>query len=235
MGLKIFYTQFTQIKPPIPWLLQPHFVASVRRKFTLPKVGIGSPPGLPQLQSSIIEGKTPRLEVFFTLLERSWSVDLQPKLWTKEGPEVKLAIWLPTTKSQESTWFRRLQEECDMALESSQRELQNWFRPHPIRRSEQEVMDAQSPGTPTRDSFETPPWESWEKVPFGCSLRGELQRILYGGRWWLPMSPGRGESSESKVARGLSQHQKGAEWILTNLWLVLDAGLCNKKLFLFLV
>jgi hypothetical protein len=44
-----------------------------------------------------------------------------------------------------------------------------------------------------------------------------LQRILYGGRWWLPPSPGCGESSESKVARGLSQHQKGAELVLTNL------------------
>jgi len=72
-------------------------------------------------------------------------------------------------------------------------------------------MDAQSLGSPTRDSFGTPPWESWEKVSFGCSLHGELQRILYGGRWWLPPSPGRGESSESEVARGLSQHQKGAE------------------------
>jgi hypothetical protein len=40
---------------------------------------------------------------------------------------------------------------------------------------------------------------------------GATQRILYGGRWWLPPSPSRGESSESKVARGLSQHQKGAE------------------------
>jgi hypothetical protein len=39
----------------------------------------------------------------------------------------------------------------------------------------------------------------------------------YGGRWWLPPSSGRGESSESKVARGLSQHWKGAEWVLTNL------------------
>jgi hypothetical protein len=29
-------------------------------------------------------------------------------------------------------------------------------------------------------------------------------------------SPGRGESSESKVTYGLSQHQKGAEWVLTN-------------------
>jgi len=36
--------------------------------------------------------------------------------------------------------------------------------------------------------------ESQEKEPFGCGLRGEMQRILYGGRWWLPPSPGRGES-----------------------------------------
>jgi hypothetical protein len=48
------------------------------------------------------------------------------------------------------------------------------------------------------------------------------------GKLVLPLSPGRGESSESKGARGLSQHQKGAEWVLTNLWLVLDVGPCNK-------
>jgi hypothetical protein len=89
-----------------------------------------------------------------------------------------------------------------MELESSQRELQDCFRPHPNWRSEQEVMDAQSPGNLTRDSFGTPPWESREKMPFGCSLRGVTQRMLYGGRWWLPPSPGHGESSESKVARG---------------------------------
>jgi len=99
-----------------------------------------------------------------------------------------------------------------MALESSQRELQDYFRPHHIWRSEQEVMDAQNLGSPTRDNFGTPPWESREKVPFGCSLRRVTQKILYGGRWWLPPSPGRGESNESKVARGLSQHQKGAEF-----------------------
>jgi hypothetical protein len=51
-------------------------------------------------------------------------------------------------------------------------------------------MTSQSPGTPT--------WESREFVPFGCSLGGELQRILYGGRWWLPPSSGRGESCLSK-------------------------------------
>jgi hypothetical protein len=142
---------------------------------------------------------------------------LQPKLWAKEGSGVKLAVWLPTTKSWESTQIRRLQKEYDMALESSLRELQDCFRPHPNQRSEQEVIDAQSPGSLNRDSFETPPWESREKVPFGCNLCGNLQRILYGGRWWLPPSPGCGESSESKVAHGLPQHQKSAEWVLTNL------------------
>jgi len=72
-------------------------------------------------------------------------------------------------------------------------------------------MSSQSPESPTRDSFETPPWESWEKVPFECGSHRVMQRIIYGGRWWLPPSPGCGESSESKVARGLSEHQKGAE------------------------
>ncbi len=66
-------------------------------------------------------------------------------------------------------------------LESSPRELQDCFKPHPNWRSEQEVMDAQNPGSPTRDSFGTPPWESREKVLFGCSPRGELQRTRERG------------------------------------------------------
>jgi hypothetical protein len=123
---------------------------------------------------------------------------LQPKLWAKEGPGVKLAVWLATTKSRESTSSRRLQIECDGALESSGGEIQPWFRPHSNQRSEPWVVSVQSPGSPTRDSFGTPHWESRENVPFGCSSRGELQRILYGGRWWLPSSPGRGESCVSK-------------------------------------
>ncbi len=69
-----------------------------------------------------------------------------------------------------------------MALESSQEELQLWFRPHSNRRLKPEDMSSQSPGSPTRDNFGTPPWESREKVPFGCSLGRELQRILYGGK-----------------------------------------------------
>jgi len=41
-------------------------------------------------------------------------------------------------------------------------------------------MNAQSPGSPNRDSFGTPFWESWEKVPFGCKC-GERHREYYMG------------------------------------------------------
>jgi hypothetical protein len=41
-------------------------------------------------------------------------------------------------------------------------------------------MTSQSPKSPIWDSFEIPPWESWDKKPFGCGCRGEAQSILYG-------------------------------------------------------
>jgi hypothetical protein len=127
----------------------------------------------------------------------------QHKLWQKEGLGVKLVVRLPTTKSQESTWPWCVQVECDPPLESSQGELQVFFKPHPNQRSEQRIMNSQSPESSNRDNFETPPWESKDKKPFRCRCRGETQRILYGGRWWLPPSLGHGEFCESRVARGL--------------------------------
>jgi hypothetical protein len=78
-----------------------------------------------------------------------WSFrHLQPKLWAKEGPGV------PTTKSRESTRSRRVLGECNMALESSQRGLQVWFRPRPDRRSRREAMMSQSPGSPKPGQFQ---------------------------------------------------------------------------------
>jgi hypothetical protein len=93
-----------------------------------------------------------------------------------------------------------------MALESSRGELQVWFKPRPGRRLGREVMMAQSPMNPNQDNFGTALWESRDKKALGRGRGGATQRTLYGGRWWLPPSPGRGESSESKVTRGLSQH-----------------------------
>jgi len=84
-------------------------------------------------------------------------------------------------------------------------------------------MSSQSPRTPTRDNFGTPPGESQEKEPFECSLYQELQRILYGGKWWLPPNSGRGESNESKCPWLVPTPKGVLECELTLLWLVLDA------------
>jgi hypothetical protein len=72
---------------------------------------------------------------------------LQPKLWAKEGPGVKLAVWLPTTKSRESTSSRPPNRECDTSLERSRRRLQVWLRPHRDRTPQSGVMSSQSPRT----------------------------------------------------------------------------------------
>ncbi len=112
------------------------------------------------------------------------------------GQKKLMPVWLPTTKSRESTRSRPALGECDTALERSWRELQHWFRPRPNRRLGRKAMTVQSPGSPNRDNFETPLWESRDKKPFGCSLYGVTQSILYGRRWWFPPSPGRGESNE---------------------------------------
>jgi hypothetical protein len=125
----------------------------------------------------------------------------QHKLWPIERPGVKLAIWLPTTGSQKSTQFPCVQVACNMSLENSRRGLQLWLRPRPDWRSAQEFIIPQSCGTPSLGNFGTPNWESRDKKPFGCHSRGVVQSLLYGGRWWLPLNLGRGESCESKVAR----------------------------------
>ncbi len=73
----------------------------------------------------------------------------------------------------------------------------------PIKGLNKEIA-LQSGGSPNWDNFGILLWESRDKKPFGCRCRKEAQKILYGGRWWLPPSPGHGESCESRIARGLS-------------------------------
>jgi hypothetical protein len=116
---------------------------------------------------------------------------LKHKLWQKERPGVKLAIWLSTIKSRELTQPQCVQGEYATSLESLRGELQVFFRPHPNQRSEQKVMISQSFGSPNWDSFRIPPWESQDKKPFGCGCHREAHNILYGGRWWLSLSLGR--------------------------------------------
>jgi hypothetical protein len=168
------YVNFESVATPL-W-------RSVKMTLTLPKWGLGSPLGLPKIQSSIARVKTPFLEVFFISLESSWSVDVENglvepfrhpehKLWMKEGSGVKLPVWLPTTKRSGIDPTPMCALECNTLLESSWGDLQVCFRPHPNWRSKQGVMNSQSAGNPNRDNFRNPPWESREKMPFKCRCR----------------------------------------------------------------
>ncbi len=105
---------------------------------------------------------------------------LQHKLRAKEGLGVKLAIWLLTTKSRESTRPWCVQGECDTPLESSQGELEVCFRPHPNQRFEKKIMTSQSLGSSNRDSFWTPLWESRDKKPFKRGCDEVTQRYYMG-------------------------------------------------------
>jgi hypothetical protein len=131
-------------------------------------------------------------------------LDICNTRWPKERLGIKLTIWLPTTESQESTRFPCVQVACNTPLKSSRRGLQLRFKRHPDQRFAQEVIVLRSCEIFNLSDFETPIWESRDKKPFRCYSHGEVQNILYGGRWWLPPSPDRGESCESEVARGES-------------------------------
>ncbi len=56
---------------------QPYFEKSVRMRLTLPKWELGSPPGLPKLQSSTTWVKTPCIGTFLISLENYQILDVE--------------------------------------------------------------------------------------------------------------------------------------------------------------
>jgi hypothetical protein len=119
---------------------------------------------------------------------------LKHKLWAKERPRVKLPVWLPTTKSRESTRFTWLQMTCHIPLESSWQELQLCFRLHFDPRSDRKVMGLQSPGSPRWRDFGTPTRESrerkaiWMQAPWRVTkntIRGKVVASPKSGPWWI--------------------------------------------------
>jgi len=147
---------------------------------------------------------------------------LQHELWSKEGPGVKLAVWLPTTKSWESTRPRCVQMECDTSLESYWGELQVCFRPHLNPRSEPGARNSQSPRSPKSRQFQdsslgVPRIKAiWMRVWWSNvdnTIWGKVVASPESGLWWVKWV---------RVARGLSQHQECfRRWInqlVVGLW-----------------
>jgi hypothetical protein len=144
-------------------MLQPHFWNSLRMTLT-PEMGTWKSSGTSKTSKLNCKGQNTSpwgaLQVIEKLLKcrcRKWPrmnhLDMcNISYGKKKGPGVKLAVWLPMIKSRESTRPRCVQVECDTLFESSQGELQVCFRLHPNRRSEQRVMNSQSPQSPRTKS-----------------------------------------------------------------------------------
>ncbi len=169
-------------------------------------MGLGSPPGLPKIQSMITRVKTPCIETFFIPLKRSWSVDIQNGLaW---------AIWtyaaqvMCRKKGRESNWqfdsrslkvrirpdsgacrwsathrWKALKESYNFGLDLVS--IWVWGKKlwtPKVPRVQTETVSGLHFGSPRK------------KKPFGCKCGRELQRILYGGKvvafpesgpWWI--------------------------------------------------
>jgi hypothetical protein len=118
---------------------------------------------------------------------------LKDKLWLKEGSKFKLPIWLLTTKNQESPWFPCMQVVCDISLESFQRKLELFFRPHLNWRFAHKVMNPQSCRSP-------------------CLKNLGIQFASLGTKWDLGVRP---------VARH-KEHYKGEGGGFPQVWVVVS-------------
>ncbi len=105
---------------------------------------------------------------------------LKHKLWPKEGPGVKLTIWLPTRKSWESTRFTWLETSCNIPLESSRRELQLSSDCTSIWGLLAKLWGSKIVGVPANAISGLPLGNPGREKPFGCSPM-ERCRVYYKG------------------------------------------------------
>jgi hypothetical protein len=142
---------------------------------------------------------------------------LKHKLWLKEGSEVKLIIWLPTTKSQELPKFPCMKVTCYIPLESFWWGLQLCFKLHLNQRSTHKVMGPQSRRSPNFGNFgithlgvsgQNDIWVLvlWPGTKY--SIKGKVVVFPKFGRWWILWV---------RVVRDSSLHQKCSNYALSNL------------------
>jgi hypothetical protein len=143
------------------------------------------------------------------------------KLWPKERPGVKLAIWLLTTKSQELTWFPYAHVAWDIPLKSSWWGLQLCFKPHLNQRSTHKVMGPKVVGVPTLGI---------SGLPFG-SLK---QNVI----WMWALWRGTEYTIRGKVVTSPKSRPCWILWVHVYPWFVLTPKLfqlCTNQLFFYFV
>jgi hypothetical protein len=129
---------------------------------------------------------------------------LKHKLWPKEWPGVKLAIWFLTTESCESFGYTCVKVACHILLESSWWGIQICFRPHFNQRFEKTIYGLSK----LRES------QFWE---FQDSQLGspEIKRHL-GQALWLGIK----NNIRGKVAASPKSGSWWVLWVCVCLWFV---------------
>jgi hypothetical protein len=94
----------TNCRWELEWALvsQPHFEGNVRLPLTLPKMGLGSPPGFPKIQSAIEGAKTPCIKAFFYTIGKVLKCRC-PK-WPRMSHLDICSISYGRKKGRESNW-----------------------------------------------------------------------------------------------------------------------------------
>jgi hypothetical protein len=171
---------------------------------TFPNGDLGAFRDFWKLRTRLQGVKTPRLEVFFILLERSWSANVENGLAWAIGTSTTQVMCERKAGSQienrpnslvcrwRATWcWKALDEGYNFSLN-----LIAIRGPHKKLGALKvaEALVVAISGLP----FGSPETKSHLDVALM-----EWHKVYYiGGRWWLPPSLGRGESYESKVACG---------------------------------
>jgi hypothetical protein len=129
--------------------------------------------------------------------ESNWQFDSRP-LKVRNRPDFRVCKWSVT--------------HCWKAFKESYKFASNLV---PIGSQSKKLWTPKVPRVQTRTVSGLHSGSPKEKVPFECKCSGEMQKILYGGKWWLP------PSLVSQVSQGLPMtcpSTKGApECKLTNL------------------
>jgi hypothetical protein len=118
---------------------------------------------------------------------------LKHKLWPKEGLGIKLPIWLPATKSQESPWNTFVKVACHISLKSSWQGVQLCFKTHRNWSSGQEIMAFQIAENPNFENFGTfngSPKTKWhlDVAPMANSnntIRKKVVAFPKSQSWWI--------------------------------------------------
>jgi len=108
-----------------------------------------------RLKSSLYNWKAHEIQISKMGLHDPFG-HLKHRLWPKERPGIKLAIWFLTTKSHKLTWFLYVQVVCDISFKFFGWRLQLYFKPHLNQRSVCKVMGPKNCESPNCGSFGTP-------------------------------------------------------------------------------